>query len=82
VSIPFQRTQRVYMTDGFQGSYCIMFGVILLLIAWVCFFFLSSVAVDENFMADRTPPVTSTDMTQAVKVKISPASLLLQSLGR
>jgi hypothetical protein len=46
-----------------------MFGAILLLVAWFCFFFLSSVAVDENLMSDRTPSVTSIDMTQAVKVK-------------
>jgi len=82
MSIPFQRTQRVYMADGFQRSYRITVGVILLLVVWFGFFFLSSVEVDESLMSDRTPPVTSTDMAQAVKVKISPASLLLQSLGR
>ena len=69
MSIPFQRTQRIYKADGFQRSYRIMFGAILLLVAWFCFFFLSSVAVDENLMSDRTPSVTSIDMTQAVKVK-------------
>jgi len=83
VSAPFQRTQRVYLADGFQRSYGIMFGTLLLLCAWFCFFFLSSVAVDENLMADRTVPVASTDRPQVVRVnKISPASLLLQSLGR
>ena len=82
MSTPFQRTQRVYMADGFQRSYGILFCALLLLGVWFCFFFFSSIAVDENLLADPTSPVASTEKPQPVIVKTSPASLLLQSLGR